>query len=231
MELFVYSLAGLLLLFLLSLSPVGASFRKWMMAKLYVAAQKKYEPYIADRKQRLFANLAGTVLEIGPGNGVNFAYLPDGVRRWIGIEPNPHMHEQLREAGAQRGIEADFRAVAAAGMEVDDESVDAVLSTLVLCSVPDPNAVVRDIHRILRPGGRFVFIEHVAAPRRSKLRHLQRFVKPLWWYFADGCCPDRELGEVIRRGGFADVHIDEFTVPKEVAPAVVSPHVAGVAVK
>ena len=231
MEVLLYGLVGLFLLFLLSLTPVGASFRKWMMAKLYAVVQKKFEPYIAERKKRLFADLSGTVLEIGPGNGINFAYLPDGVRRWIGIEPNPYMHDDLRKAAAQRGIEADFRKVSTEGMEVDDESVDVVLSTLVLCSVPDPAALVHDIHRILKPGGRFVFVEHVAAPRGSALRRLQRFAKPFWWYFTDGCRPDRDLGDAIRRGGFVEVNIEEFSVPKQAVPAVVSLHVEGVALK
>ena len=227
----LYALGALFLLFLLTLSPPGAGFRKWMMVKLYTAAQKKFEPYIAERKKRLFADLSGTVLEIGPGNGANFPHLPDRVSRWIGIEPNPHMHAELRRAGALRGIEADFREVTTEGMDVGDASVDVVLSTLVLCSVPDPDAVVREIHRILKPGGRFVFLEHVAAPRGSGLRRLQRLAKPFWWYFADGCRPDRDLADVIRRSGFDDLTLHEFTVPKDVVPTVVSPHVAGMAVK
>ena len=231
METLLYTLLGLVLVFLLSLSPLGANFRRWMMAKMYTVAQKKFEPYIAERKTTLFADLSGTVLEIGPGNGVNFAYLPDSVRSWVGIEPNPHMHAELRAAGERRGIAAEFRTVSTEGMEVDDESVDVVLSTLVLCSVPDPDSVVRDIHRILRPGGRFVFLEHVAAPRGSKLRRWQRWMAPFWRYFADGCCLDRELGDAIKRGGFADVKMQEFEVPKKVVPAVVSLHVSGVAVK
>ncbi len=90
MVVFLYVLVGLLALFLLSLTPLGANFRRWTMAKLYVAAQRKHEPFVAERKKRLFADLSGTVLEIGPGTGANFAHLPDGVRRWIGIEPNPY---------------------------------------------------------------------------------------------------------------------------------------------
>ncbi len=97
--------AGSLALLLLSLTPVGAGFRKWAMARMHLAAQAKYEVYAAPRKARLFADLAGTVLEIGPGKGTNFDHHPDRVTRWIGIEPNRHMHEQLRRAGERRGIE------------------------------------------------------------------------------------------------------------------------------
>lgn len=220
-----------LLLFLLSLSPFGAGFRGWIMAKLYVMVQKKAEPFLAERKRRLFADLSGIVLEIGPGNGVNFDSMPDGVRRWIGIEPNPYMHDQLRKAAAERGIEADFRTGSAQGMQVGENSIDVVVSTHVLCSVPDPQALLHDIHRVLRPGGRFVFIEHVAAPPGSRLRRLQRLAKPFWWYCAGGCRPDRELGNTIRAAEFEQLRIEEFEVPRQFAPAVVSPHVAGVAVK
>lgn len=226
-----YALAALALLFALSLTPVGVSFRRRMMARFYEKAQAKYDAHIADRKRRLFADIRGIVLEIGPGTGCNFEHLPDGVERWIGIEPNPHMHAQLRAAGEKRRIEAEFRTVSTEGMEVDDESVDVVLSTLVLCSVPDPAAVVRDVRRILKPGGRFVFVEHVAAPRGTSLRWVQRVLKPVWWYCADGCRLDRELATVLENAGFASVALDEFTVPTSVAPAVVSRQIAGVAVK
>jgi SAM-dependent methyltransferase len=116
-------------------------------------------------------------------------------------------------------------------MEVESASVDTVLSTLVLCSVPDPELVVRDIHRILKPGGRFVFLEHVGAPHGTSLRRVQSYVKPLWRYFADGCRPDRDLGDVIRDAGFETVDIDEFRIPKPVAPAIISPTICGVARK
>jgi SAM-dependent methyltransferase len=224
-------LAVLVFLFALSLTPPGVSFRRRMMAKHYDKTVAKYEVYIADRKRALFADLAGSVLELGPGTGANFTHLPDGVEHWTGIEPNPHMHAQLRAAGARRGMAAEFRQVTAGAMDVPDASVDVVLSTLVLCSVPDPQAVVRDIHRVLRPGGRFVFIEHVAAPRGTGLRRLQRTARPFWRYFADGCCPDRELADVIRSGGFASVDMEAFRAPKDVMPGIVSPHVAGIAIK
>ncbi|MEM7202078.1 MAG: class I SAM-dependent methyltransferase [Planctomycetota bacterium] len=223
--------ATLIALFLASLTPPGRSLRRRLMAKAYTAAQRQHEAWVAARKQRLFADLAGTVLEIGPGTGANFVYLPDRVERWIGLEPNPHMHRELRQAAAARGLPAEFRTVAAAGMNVEPASVDVVISTLVLCSVPDPAAVVRDIHRVLRPGGRFVFLEHVAAPSGTSLRRWQDIATPLSRYFADGCRPNRPLADVIRGGGFAAVELEAFTVPKGIMPSIVSPQIAGIATK
>lgn len=218
-------------LFLLSLTPPGADFRRRMMAHFYDGMIQRYETWVAERKRVLLADLAGTVLELGPGTGNNFRHLPSGVRRWIGIEPNPHMHAQLRAAAAGRDLELDFRGMAVEHMAVADGSVDAVLGTLVLCSVPDPGRVVRDVRRVLRPGGRFVFIEHVAAPRGTRLRRWQRLLRPWWRYCGDGCCPDRELGAVIRGAGFAEVRLEEFRVPPGVIPGIVSPQIAGIAVK
>jgi SAM-dependent methyltransferase len=231
MQIVLYALLALLVLFALSLTPPGRGLRQRMMARFYTRAQADHEAHVADRKRALLGTLSGTVLEIGPGTGVNFQYLPDGVKAWIGIEPNPHMHTELHAAGARHAIPTEFRLLSTEGMAVDDESVDAVLSTLVLCSVPDPDAVLRDIRRILKPGGRFVFLEHVADHDGTRLRRIQGLARPVWRYFADGCRPDRALGTSIREAGFADVEMERFVIPKDVVPAVVSPHIAGVAVK
>ena len=231
MDAVLYVTLGIVALFLLSLTPIGVCFRRWMMVKMYEKVQRKYEAHVGDRKRELFAGLNGTVLEIGPGNGVNFQYLPDSIDRWIGIEPNPYMHGPLRAAGDALGIPTDFREVTAEGMNVEDGSVDVALSTLVLCSVADPVGVVRDIHRSLRPGGRFVFLEHIAAEPGTRLRRAQGLLNPLWRYMADGCHLNRDLTDIIRGAGFAELSVDEFTVPKEVGPAVVSRQVAGVAIK
>ncbi len=227
----LYTGFGSLLLFLLSLTPPGRSARQWLMARIYTRVQRRHEAHVAERKRDLLGGLSGTVLEIGPGAGANFAYLPETVKRWIGLEPNPHMHAELREAGARHGVAVELRQVSAEGMAVDDASVDAVLSTLVLCSVRDPELVVREIYRVLKPGGHFVFMEHVAAPRGTGLRRVQALVKPLWRYLAGGCCPDRELGAVLREAGFSALEIDEFRLPKGLAPAIIAPHLAGRAIK
>lgn len=204
--------------------------RRRLFARFYDRVQASYDARIAPRKQALFADLSGTVVEIGPGTGANLAHLPRGVR-WIGIEPNPHMQAHLRQRAAAAGIAAEFRLASAQGLEFDDASIDVVLSTLVLCSVPDPLAVLAEVRRVLRPGGRFVFIEHVAAPRGTLLRRSQRLLGPLWSLMADGCRPDRELGAAIRAAGFGALELEEFRVLRHSPLDLVGPHVAGVARK
>ena len=127
----------------------------------------KYEQYIADRKAELFADLPRSVLEIGPGTGANLAYLPKGCR-WIGIEPNPHMHDPLRDKADKLGVEADLREGAAERIAADDCSVDAVICTLVLCSVKNPAQALAEIRRVLRPGGALVYSTCTLLPEENE---------------------------------------------------------------
>lgn len=178
------------------------------------------------RKRTLFADLEGTVAEIGPGTGVNLPYLPDGLR-WIGLEPNPHMHDYIRDQLAGRDLDADLRTDPAQNTGLAPNSVDAVISTLVLCSVPDVAETLAELRRILRPDGQLVFIEHVAAAPHTPLCWFQHGIRPLWKAVADGCHPDRETGAVLRQAGFSTVEFERFNIG--VPP--VSPHIAGTATK
>jgi len=177
-------------------------------------------------RRRLLGDLAGTVLEIGPGTGVNLAYLPDGVY-WIGLEPNPYFHPHLRRALSLRGLSGDVLLGQAEAIPLPEGSVEAVVATLVLCSVEDPRRALAEILRVLKPGGRFVFLEHVAAPRGSGPRWAQDLLCPLWAFLGDGCHPNRETLALIREAGFARVEAASFALPLPL----VAPHVAGVAWK
>lgn len=108
-----------------------------------------------------------------------------------------------------------------------DASVDDVISTFVLCSVTDLEAALAEILRVLRPGGRFAFMEHVIAPEGSLLRRTQHLVTPVWRFVADGCHPNRGIEAAIRRTGFSSIEIQSFRAPEPI----VSPRIAGVATK
>jgi ubiquinone/menaquinone biosynthesis C-methylase UbiE len=197
-------------------------FFAWMMAK----GMGRYQQAVAHHKRNLFTDLRGDVLEIGPGTGANLVYFPPDIR-WIGIEPNPFMHAYLKDEAQRVGLNIDVRLGTAERMEADDRSVDAVISTLVLCSVPDVSVVLRDIMRVLRPGGQFVFMEHVAAPQGTSLRRVQRAIRPVWQWVGDGCQPDRELWVELGRAGFERVECRHFQVPFPI----IRPHIMGVATK
>lgn len=202
-------------------SPLKPLFA-WMLAH----GMGRYEQAMGERKRALLAPLRGRVVEIGPGAGVNLHSFAPEVE-WIGIEPNPWLHPYLQQEAARLGRTIDLRAGTAEALDLPDASVDAVVSTLVLCSVADPARVLQEALRVLKPGGRFVFLEHVAAPRGSGLRRLQRLLRPGWRVIADGCRPDRETWTVIEQAGFRGVAIERFRGPVPV----IRPHIAGVAEK
>jgi ubiquinone/menaquinone biosynthesis C-methylase UbiE len=179
-----------------------------------------------ERKRQLFAGLGGTVVEIGPGTGVNLPYLPTDLR-WIGLEPNPHMHDFLREQLERRNVDAELRTDPAQDTGLPDACTDVVISTLVLCSVPCLDDTLAELRRILKPGGRLLFIEHVAAPHDTWRYTLQRGIRPVWKRLADGCHPDRETGTALQEAGFSSVTLDRF----DTGLPVVAPHIMGTATK
>lgn len=212
------SLATLLAL-LSRLPEVAARLFAWAHARFDEHLDRRY----GEEKRRLLADLSGTVLELGPGTGSNLRYLPAEVR-WIGVEPNVHMHAVLRERA--RGRDAEILTGSGESLDVPSESVDAVVCTLVLCSVRDQRAVLAEVRRVLRPGGRFVFLEHVAAPRGSWLRLWQALVAPAWSVCGHGCRPDRETWTAVEAAGFARLDCRRFRMA---GLPLVAPHIAGVA--
>lgn len=194
-----------------------------LFAALLARGSRRIEPHLADRKRRLLGDLRGDVLEVGPGTGINFPYFGPEVR-WVGVEPNRQMVPYLRRAAAARGLPIEVREGTAERLPAADGSADAVVATHVLCSVDDVAAALQEVRRVLRPGGQFVFLEHVGAPPGTGLRRVQRLVKPVWRRLAAGCQPDRDTLAAIERAGFAGVEAESFRVP---TLSVAGPHVAG----
>jgi SAM-dependent methyltransferase len=177
------------------------------------------------RKQALFADLPSTVVELGSGTGASLRYLEPGTRL-VAVEPNVHMHASLRRHAEQRGIDLDLRLASADATGLPDQSVDAVICTLVLCTVPDPEAAVAEVRRILRPGGRFLFIEHVRA-RPGALRGLQRVVHRPWRFVFEGCELDRDTASTLAAAGFDELEIDHFRLGGLFVP--IWPQISGTA--
>jgi len=158
-------------------------------------------------KRSLFADLRGTVLEIGAGKGANFGLLPGQVR-WVGLEPARRRRRRLARSHAGLVLAGDGERI-----PLRDHSVDAVISTIVLCSVQDQDRVLAEVRRVLRPGGAFVFCEHVAAPSGTRARSWQRALAPWCRRFDAGCDPSRETWRAIEQAGFAHVELEWFTLP------------------
>ena len=196
----------------------------WMMARGERTDRRVYGAY----KERLFADLqpGETVLEIGAGAGPNAGYFPAGIHWWA-VEPNAHFAPYLRAQAAEHGLDLTILPGRAEHLPVPDASVDAVLSTLVLCSVEDQATAFAEILRVLKPGGRFTFIEHVAAAEGTWLRRLQRLVRVPWGWMADGCHPARDTATALEAAGFGEVRLDHVDLPV----GLVRPHILGTAVK
>jgi SAM-dependent methyltransferase len=193
--------------------------RQFFFSRLLERASRIHEPLVASRKARLFAGVSGAVLEIGPGAGVNFRYFPQGID-WTGYEPNPHLARQIPLPLGARLHEEPFTAA-------EPERYDFAITTLVLCSVDDVRGVLDSLRRALKPGGKLLYIEHVAAGQGTRLRRAQDFWLPLWRCAADGCHPNRETARLIREAGFSVETEESFTLPLWLA----GPHVCGVAQK
>jgi len=202
--------------------------RRRLFARYYDRVTAGYEAEVRDRKRRLIGPLEGTVVELGPGTGWNLSLLAPGVR-WIGVEPNEHMHAPLREKARELGVNVELHKADAAHLPFEDGSVDAIVSTLVLCSVPDLPAVLAEVRRVLKPGGRFVFWEHVLAPKGAMLRGTQHALTPIWRLYADGCRCNRDTGSAIQSAGFTQVELEAFEAPRGFAPSWIRPHIAGTA--
>jgi ubiquinone/menaquinone biosynthesis C-methylase UbiE len=194
----------------------------WALARL----NARYERFVSKYKQELFADVSGNLLEIGAGTGANLRYLPNGVR-WKGVEPNPFMQSYQREEARKLGLPIDVRIGTADALPVPDNSIDVVISTLVLCCVPSPLRCLEEVLRVLKPGGRFLFIEHVAAPRGTRLWRIQNLITPIWKRLGDGCHPNRETWIDVERAGFEKVTYETITAPTPI----VSPQIVGFAAK
>lgn len=178
-------------------------------------------------KANAFAGLPANVVEIGPGVGANLRYLPTGARL-IGIEPNPYMHERLCRAAHRHGIELEIRSVVGERIDLPDASAEAVISSLVLCTVHDPAAVLAEIRRVLKPGGRFSFAEHVVAAPRTPTRFLQRALRRPWAWVFEGCSCERDITTLIASAGFAKVEISPYRIHSPLVPF--NNHIAGTAI-
>jgi len=179
-------------------------------------------------KTRLFEDLPDAIVEIGAGAGGNFRYFRPGAKV-IAVEPNRRLHKYLAGRARRRGIELEVHSGGAEAIPIPEESMDAVVASLVLCTVTDPEAVVREVLRVLKPGGRFLCIEHVAAPPSSFVGRLQRLVHRPWKWLFEGCHTHRDTGCLLREAGFSTVDIRPFTWRSAFLP--VRPQIAAVCVK
>jgi ubiquinone/menaquinone biosynthesis C-methylase UbiE len=153
------------------------------------------------RRRTLVAQAHGRVVEIGAGTGLNVAHYPDAVDELILTEPEPGMRRELARRLERHARTARILDAPAECLPLGDASVDTVVSTLVLCTVDDPEGALREIARVLRPDGQLLFIEHVRASSRFLAACQRKLLKP-WRGFAGGCVCNRPTIQLMRARGF-----------------------------
>jgi ubiquinone/menaquinone biosynthesis C-methylase UbiE len=175
------------------------------------------------RRRTLLDGARGRVVEIGAGTGLNIAHYPDGIAELVLIEPEPAMRRRLAHRLQRHARVARIVDAPAEHLPLADASVDTVVSTLVLCTVNDPERALREIARVLRPGGQLLFIEHVRANSRFLAACQDNLLEP-WRRFACGCRCNLPTVELMRPCGFAVASED---VVWRGMPPIVRPLVVG----
>jgi ubiquinone/menaquinone biosynthesis C-methylase UbiE len=199
-------------------------------ARMYLKASRTAERRGAtEHRHRLLEGLSGTVVELGAGHGLNFPHYPPTVTEVIAIEPEPTLRARATEAAASAAVPVRVIGGVADELPLEDESVDAAVASLVLCSVPDQDRALGELRRVLRPGGELRFYEHV-IPRCQPKRALIQIAdhSGLWPRIAGGCHPARDTGAAIERAGFQIEHSDRIMfAAAPIEPAI--PHILGIA--
>ena len=176
---------------------------------------------LRDHRHALLARARGRVLEIGAGTGLNLDHYGPEVTDLVLTEPEEPMARRLR-AKLTRG---DVVEVGAERLPFEDASFDTVVSTLVLCTVPDQEAAIAEIRRVLKPDGQLLVLEHVRSGDPKVAKWQDRLLRP-WRFIGHGCHCNRDTAAALKRAGF-EVDLDAWELPK--APPIVRPAIEGVA--
>lgn len=215
------------------LHPPRSDWYEEFYAAAMNTSMKAYEAEIEGYKSELFANLRGQakqILEIGIGTGPNLKYYANEAGTSVyGIDPNRKMEKYAQAAANAAGLPpANFKFLHAVSesLPLRDASVDAVIGTLVLCSVVDVNLTLQEVRRVLKPGGIYLFVEHVAAADGTVRRFIQGLLDPLQQTLADGCHLTRKTGKNITEAGFSDVDIHQAVLS---TASLINPHIIGIA--
>ncbi|XP_004711440.1 methyltransferase-like protein 7A [Echinops telfairi] len=225
--------------YLLHFLGLWSSICKQFFPHFMVRFTATYNEQMASKKQELFSNLlefAGTsgklsLLELGCGTGANFKFYPSGCRVTC-VDPNPNFEKFLIKSIAENRHLQFERFVVASGEDmhqVADGSMDVVVCTLVLCSVKDQEQVLKEVRRVLRPGGAFYFCEHVAAKPSTWTYFWQQVLDPVWFLVFDGCNLTRESWKPLEQASFSQLQLQHVQAP--LSWELVRPHIFGYSVK
>ena len=186
---------------------------------------------VAEHRRQLLSGLTGRVIDVGAGNGLNFSHYPPEVTSVVAVEPEPYLRELAERNARRAAVQVEVVDGVADRLPGGDASYDAAVVSLVLCSVPDQESALREIYRVVRPGGQLRFLEHVRADK-PVLRGVQRVVDAtVWPVFSGGCHTARDTAAAISDTGFEIVRFERLRFPDMPISLPSSPHILGAAVR
>jgi ubiquinone/menaquinone biosynthesis C-methylase UbiE len=189
------------------------------------------EKGVGTYRQALVGGASGRVIEVGAGNGLNFAHYPASVTEVIAVEPEPHLRSIAEANAAQAAVPVKVVDGTAGDLPADDALFDVAVASLVLCSVPDQDQALAEIRRVLKPGGELRFFEHVQAGTPGRRRVQQALDATIWPWLVGGCHCGRDTRLAIERSGFTIDRIDQLTTADSSMTFPATPQILGTATR
>lgn len=211
-------------------APPHDAVRHPLFARFYarLSTASDVRAGVRAHRQELLAGLSGRVIEIGPGNGLNFARYPAAVSEVVAVEPERHLRQLAAEAALRARVRVDVLPGTAQALPVESESCDAAVCSLVLCSLSDVRQALNELRRVLRPGGELRFFEHGRAEGRRGMLRVQRTLDAtVWPHLFGGCHTGRDPVGEIGAAGFTEISFRRLLVPENGPVLPSSFHVLG----
>ena len=186
------------------IGPMGL-YGRYVLPRLIDLAMRSRD--VMAEREKLVPRAMGTVLEVGVGSGLNLALYAPAVARLYGLDPSAELERLARRRLRHVRVPVRLIVGSAEAVPLPDRSVDTVVSTWTLCSIPDPARALAEIKRVLRPGGRFIFIEHGRSPDAPVLAWQER-LNPIWKRLAGGCHLNRSIDRLVVASGFRITEIE-----------------------
>jgi ubiquinone/menaquinone biosynthesis C-methylase UbiE len=179
-------------------------YDRWILPLVLDLVMRQQQ--LSKYRREVVAAAKGRVLEVGIGSGLNFSCYGKQVEIVLGIDPSPRLLAKARQRAATAGIQSLLFQGTATAIPLKDHAVDTVIMTWSLCSISDPSAALREIRRVLKPNGTFLFVEHGLSPDPT-IENWQHRITPVWRRIAGGCHLDRKMDDLIRSAGFSMIEL------------------------
>ena len=185
-------------------------YERWILPPILDLVMRRKD--LTKYREAAVAAARGRVLEIGVGSGLNFRLYGKDVERVYALDPSERLLAMARQRASASSAPVEFLLGSATAIPVQDNTIDSIVMTWTLCSIPDPLAALREMRRVLKPGGNLCFAEHGLSPEPS-VKRWQRRLTPPWRYIAGGCHLDRKMDDLMRQAGFDLTNLHEEYAP------------------